>query len=116
MAKLPDQKNPLAAQERTSGSSAKILRQRQHWMAAARCACRIAVGLAVVPDEKKISARSVGATSAPIASISSAGTLSLRRKSGHDSIAPADAGTSPMHTALRRNGSLGESVLLFAVP
>jgi hypothetical protein len=36
IAKLPAQKKPFAVQVRTFESTAKIWRQRQHWIAAAR--------------------------------------------------------------------------------
>src|SRR3954471_17105907 len=105
MAKLPDQKKPFAVHVRTSGSTAKMWRQRQHWIVAARCACRMAFGFAVEPDEKKISPRSVGATSAAMASTIGAGASGpARRKSDQSSNAPAGA-ASPIQTARRKNGN-----------
>src|SRR5689334_17996412 len=103
MQKLPDQKKPFAVHVRTSESTPKISRQRQHWIAAARCACTIAFGFAVDPEEKNTSPRSVGATSAAIAFTIAAGASGPCIRADQSSKAPSGA-SWPMQTALRRKG------------
>ena len=62
MPKLPDQKNPLAAQQRimSCGSNPYIRRNRHIWMHTPRWALRMPFGLLVDPDEKNSTAASLG--------------------------------------------------------
>src|SRR6185437_708964 len=90
MTKLPDQKYPLADQQRmlSSGSKPHTRRNRHIWMVMPRCALRMPLGLLVEPDEKNRAPASLGFTAVAVAMTSSRGSPAPRVKNVTQSSAP----------------------------
>ena len=107
--KLPDQKKPLADQQRrlSPGSNLHTRRKRHIWIVTPRCALRMPLGLLVEPDEKNNAPASLGRTASAVASTSSRGSSSDRGPGSRPS-RRRRATRSPTIARSRRNGNFAD--------